>query len=115
MSMKIKTLIIIILLFVSSILSGCEKGPYKPEGTIGVQELLEKPVYGEEIKLYGQVTMKGVIDEGCFDITYIGKNIRICSILTNNFNNGDRVIITGKYQQRNPFTANKIELTQKEN
>ena len=113
MSMKIKTLIIIILLFVSSILSGCEKGPYKPEGTIGVQELLEKPVYAEEIKLYGQVTMKGVIDEGCFEVTYVGKNIRICSELTDNFNNGDRVTITGKYNQSNQFTANKIELAPK--
>ena len=67
---KIMIIIMLLVLFTY----GCDKGPYVPDGAVGVHELSEKNMEGE-VKLYGQVTMKGVAEEGCFELTYVGKNV----------------------------------------
>ena len=49
----------------------------KPEGTLGVSELLQNPVYDTEVKVYGEVSLLGQLNCPCFNLTSEGGQMQI--------------------------------------
>ena len=55
----------------------CSKEIEKPEDTLSVSELLENPVYDEEVKIYGKVSLLGELLCPCFQLTSGGKFVEV--------------------------------------
>jgi len=81
----------------------------KPEVTLSVSELLENPVYGEEVKVYGNVSLLGELFCPCFDLTSGGGTVSVWydlmveddgtqrpPVSVEGIENGDWVIVTGE-------------------
>ena len=106
-----------------------ECGPgTKPEGALSVSELLEKPIYDTEVKIYGQVGLLGQLFCPCFELAYGGKEVLVWydlmveddgterpTVSVDGIQNGDQVIVTGElktegaHRSLNDFWASKIE------
>jgi len=127
--MKSKQIILVgILLIVIGLMSGCMKEPGKPEGALSVSELLEKPIYDTEVKIYGEVSLLGELFCPCFELTSGGKKVLVSyglmveddgrerpTVSVEGIQNGDQAIVTGEpktagvHSSLNDFWASKVE------
>lgn len=127
--MKSKHIILMgILLIGIGLVSGCMKGPQKPEGALSVAELLENPIYDTEVKIYGQVSLLGELFCPCFELASGGEKVLVSyglmveddgterpAVSVEGIQNGDQVIVTGElktagvHRSLNDFWASKIE------
>ncbi len=109
-----------------------ECGPgTKPEGALAVSELLEKPIYDTEVKIYGEVSLLGELFCPCFELTSGGGKVLVWYDLmveddgterpdvgVEGIENGHQVIVTGKlktagvHRSLNDFWASMIEKAQ---
>jgi len=77
--------------------------------TLSVSELLQNPVYGEEVKVYGNVSLLGELFCPCFDLTSSGGKVCVWydlmveddgnqrpSVSVEGIENGDWVIVSGE-------------------
>jgi len=106
-----------------------ECGPgIKPEGALSVSELLEKPIYDTEVKIYGEVSLLGELFCPCFELTSGGGKVLVWyglmveddgterpTVSVDGIQNGDQVIVTGElktegaHRSLNDFWARRIE------
>ena len=119
---------IIVIAVVTTILTYISQEIEKPEGTLSVSELLEKPVYDTEVKIYGKVSLLGELLCPCFELTSDGKKVEVwydlmveddgterLSVSVEGIENGDWVIVTGElktegiHRSLNDFWASNIE------
>jgi len=127
--MKSKHIILMgILLIGIGLVSGCMKGPQKPEGALSVAELLENPIYDTEVKIYGQVSLLGELFCPCFELASGGEKVLVSyglmveddgterpAVSVEGIQNGDQVIVTGElktagvHRSLNDFWTSKIE------
>jgi len=81
----------------------------KPEGMMTVAELLENPLYGTEVTIFGTVDLLSELFCPCFELTSDGQAIQVWyDLMTENdgterppvdvqgINNGDKIIVTGE-------------------
>ncbi len=126
--MKSKRIILMWILIIGiGLLSGCKKGPQKPEGARSVSELLESPVYDTELNIYGQVSLLGELFCPCFELTSGGEKVLVSyglmvendgaerpAVSVEGIQDGDHVIVTGElktagvHSSLNDFWASKI-------
>ena len=79
------------------------------EVTLSVSELLENPVYGREVNIYGNVSLLGELFCLCFELTSGGEKVSVWydlmaeddgtqrpSVSVEGIENGDWVIVTGE-------------------
>jgi len=118
------------ILLPAAIASGCHREPPQPQGVMSAADLVESPVYGQEVKIYGQVSLLGELFCPCFELTFGGKSIQVWydlmvgdgekqrpAVSMEGINNGDWVTVTGELQSiGNPpspgnFWASSIERT----
>ena len=109
-------------------MSGCMREPEKPKGTLIVSELLEKPVYDTEVKIYGKVSLLGELYCPCFELTSGEEKIEAWydlmvdddgtprpAVSVEGIKNGDWVIVTGELETKgqpglpNSFWISAIE------
>ena len=119
---------IIVIAVVTTILTYISQEIEKPEGTLSVSELLEKPVYDTEVKIYGKVSLLGELLCPCFELTSDGKKVEVWydlmveddgtqrpPVSVEGIENGDWVIVTGElktegiHRSLNDFWASNIE------
>lgn len=127
--MKSKQIILMGIVIIGiGLLSGCMKGPQKPEGALSVSELLESPVYATEVRIYGQASLLGELFCPCFELTSGGEEVLVWyglmvendgaerpAVSVEGIRNGDQAIVTGElktagvHSSLNDFWASKIE------
>ena len=102
--------------------------PEKPEGTLSVSELLQKPVYDTKVKIYGKVSLLGQLDCPCFELSSDGREVQVWydlmveddgterpAVSIAGIENGDWIIVTGELKTEgehrllNNFWASSIE------
>ena len=112
---------------VAEIIGNDEPGP--PEGVLGVEELLDDPIYGEEIQVYGDVEDLGELLCPCFTLRHRNESIVVwydlmaegdepmrLAVDVSEIDNGDTVIVTGELREpgsdqvMHNFWASAIEL-----
>ena len=118
----------IMLLAAVFTITGCTTEVEKPEGTLSVAELLEDPVYDEEVVIYGRVDILGKVLSPYFELKSGGETIKVYfnmmveddgiprqPVKAEGINNNEWVIVTGelktegKYRALNDFWANDIQ------
>ena len=118
---------IVIFWTVAELIGHDEPGP--PEGVLGVEELLDDPVYGEEIQVYGDVEDLGELLCPCFTLRHRDESIVVWydlmsegdeparpAVDVSHIENGDTVIVTGELlvpgpaQALHDFWSSAIEL-----
>lgn len=126
-------IIVLTVLFTALTFTGCSTEIERPEGTLSVAELLENPVYDEEVVIYGKVDIMGKVLSPYFDLGSGGKTVKVWfnmmvedsgtprqPVKAGGISNGDWAIVTGelkregKYRALNDFWASKIEKLQQE-
>ena len=126
-----KRIIITLLgfLLITILYNGCSPEPKKPEGALSAAELLEKPNYDTQIRVYGEVSALGELMCTCFFLRSDGENLHVWydtmvedngtirpSASTQDINNGDWVVIIGElksggdHYSMNDFWVSKIEV-----
>ena len=104
--------------------------PATESRTLSVSELLESPVYGTEVKVYGTVSSLGALFCPCFTLATDGKMFTVHydlmvdddgterhSASVEGIKNGDRVIVTGELRSSSgtvpstTFWASNVEKT----
>jgi hypothetical protein len=129
--MKTKTITLLGILLISILLSSCNQEPPKPEGALGVAELLENPIYDTQTRVYGEVSALGELMCTCFFLQSDGGSLHVWydtmvedngtlrpSVSVQEINNGDWVIVIGEFKSGgdhyslNDFWANSIEVLQ---
>ncbi|MFP3945971.1 MAG: hypothetical protein ACLFVI_03630 [Archaeoglobaceae archaeon] len=56
---------------------GMKSSDDKPEGSVYVSELLTEPVYEEQVKVYGEVSLLGELFCPCFELTSGGETLQV--------------------------------------
>jgi hypothetical protein len=106
---KVKSLLVASVLIVAFIwIGGCSRSK-PPADALLVSELLEKPVYDREVKLYGQVSLLHELFCPCFELTSDGRTVEVWYDLMSvdgrtsrppvsvvGISNGDWVVVTGE-------------------
>jgi len=118
--------VFLILIIITLWSSGCVR---TPEGSITVSELIQNPVYDEEVTIYGRVSDLGELFCPCFTLTFGGKSVEIWydlmveesvtwpAVSVEGIENGDWILVTGRLrpsegvQVRPTFWARKIKKT----
>jgi hypothetical protein len=117
----------LILAFAAFAITGCTTEVEKPEGALSVAELLQNPVYDEEVVIYGQVDIMGKVLSPYFDLESGGEKIQVWfnmmveddgkprqPVKAEGINNNEWVVVTGelktegKYRALNDFWASAI-------
>jgi hypothetical protein len=116
--------VFLILLIITLGSSGCVQAP---EGSITVSQLLQDPVYGEDVTIYGRVSNLGELFCPCFTLSYGGDKVNVWydlmveesltwpAVSVEGIENGDWVLVTGKLrlsqgvQVNENFWAREIE------
>ncbi|MBA7508075.1 hypothetical protein ES706_06806 [subsurface metagenome] len=119
-----------VLVLISTILIlSCTSGETgKAEGTLSISELLQKPVYDTEVKVYGKVSLLGQLYCPCFELSSGGDKVQVWydlmveddkterpAVSVEGIENGDHVIVTGELKTEgthtvlNDFWASSIE------
>lgn len=115
------------LLVVMAVALACG-GEREPEQALSVSELLANPVYVEELKVHGEVSLLGELFCPCFGLTSDGETLTVWydlmvendgtprpSVSVEGIENGDSVLVTGELKTGgthtlpNDFWANTIE------
>jgi hypothetical protein len=118
----------ILLLCAGFTLTGCKTEVEKPEGALSVAELLEYPVYDEEVVIYGRVDIMGKVLSPYFELESGGETVKVYfnmmveddgiprqPVKAEKINNNEWVIVTGelktegKYRALNDFWASSIK------
>jgi hypothetical protein len=126
--MKTRELLIGIVLL-TILLSGCAQEPVKLEGALSVDELLANPVYDIPIEVYGEVSALGEVMCTCFFLESEGESIHVWydtmveddgttvpAVSTQGIDNGDWVVVSGElksggiHYSPNDFWVSKIEV-----
>ncbi len=112
---------IFILIAVSLFLTACSSNynnitqePERPAGAITAGELLENPVYNQEMTVYGEVKYLGDLFCPCFDLDSGNNNLEVwydlmmeddtserTPVQTGHIINGDWIIATGELRSSN--------------
>lgn len=120
-----------LLLLAPLFLAGCVSVPSEPTetGASSVSELLENPVYGEDVRVYGKASLLGELFCPCFRLTSKGESLEVWyglmvedrrerpSVSVEGIQNGDWVVATGELRPSEgsapstTFWASKIEKT----
>ena len=109
-------------------LTGCATEVEKPEGALSVAELLQNPVYDEEVVIYGKVDIMGKVLSPYFDLESGGGKIKVWfnmmvedngkprqPVKAEGISNNEWVVVTGelktegKYRALNDFWASDIK------
>ena len=106
--MKIKIATLLFLFIIGLSLAAC-MGAEKPEGTVTVAELLQKPEYDTEVRIYGEVRGIGELACTCFPIASGGETVLVWydtmvenggtlqpAVSVAGINKGDEIIVTGE-------------------
>ena len=103
-------ILLTVILLPAAIGSGCRREPQQPQAAMTAADLVENPVYGQEIKVYGQVSLLGDLFCPCFELTSEGKTIQVWhdlmedgdkrrpAVSVEGLNNGDWVTVAGELQ-----------------
>jgi hypothetical protein len=109
--------------------SGCHREPQRPQDALSVADLIENPVYGQDLKVYGQVSLLGELFCPCFELTSGERTVQVWYDLMEDgdkrrppvsvagIQNGDWVTVTGALQSTGDppspgnFWASSIERT----
>jgi len=129
--MKRKTITLLGILLISTLLSGCNQELPKPEGALSAAALLENPIYDTQTRVYGKVSALGELACTCIFIRSDGENLHVWydtmveddgtlrpSVSVQEIKNGDWVIVIGEFKSGgdhyslNDFWANSIEVLQ---
>jgi hypothetical protein len=108
-------------------ITGCTTEVEKPEGALSVAELLQNPVYDEEVLVYGRVDIMGKVLSPYFELESGGEKIKVWfnmmvedngkprqPVKAEGINNNEWVAVTGelktegKYRALNDFWASAI-------
>jgi hypothetical protein len=117
----------LILALTVFVVTGCTTEVEKPEGALSVAELLQNPVYDEEVLVYGRVDIMGKVLSPYFELESGGEKIKVWfnmmvedngkprqPVKAEGINNNEWVAVTGelktegKYRALNDFWASAI-------
>ena len=118
----------IMLLTTVLFMAGCTTEIEKPEGAMSVAELLQNPVYDEEVVIYGRVDILGKVLSPYFELESGGEKVKVWfnmmvedngnpkqPVKAEGISNNQWVIVTGelktegKYRALNDFWASDIK------
>ena len=118
----------VLLVLAIFIMTGCTTEAERPEGALNVAELLQNPVYDEEVVVYGRVDIMGKVLSPYFDLESGGEKIKVWfnmmvedngkprqPVKAEGINNNEWVVVTGelktegKYRALNDFWASDIK------
>ena len=103
-------ILLAVILLPAAIGSGCRREPQQPQDALSAADLVENPVYGEQVRVYGQVSLLGELFCPCFELTSEGKTIQVWydlmeegdkqrpAVSVEGINNGDWVTVAGELQ-----------------
>ena len=125
--------IVLILLVTALAITGCSTEMENPRGTLSAAELLENPVYDEEVVIFGKVDIMGKVLSPYFELKSGGAKVKVWysmmvedngvprkTVKAEGIKNGDWIIVTGelkregKHRVLNDFWASKIEKLEQE-
>jgi hypothetical protein len=99
------------MLLSAALAVGCRQPPQKPQEATSVSDLLENPVYGEEVRVYGEVDLLGELFCPCFELISGETRLQVWynlmteadgterpAVSVEGIDNGDLVIVTGELQ-----------------
>jgi hypothetical protein len=129
--MKSKVIILLGIWLIAALISGCNQEPPKPEGALSVAETFENPEYDTQIQVYGEVSALRELMCTCFFLRSGEENLHVWydtmvedngtrrpSVIVDEIDNGDWVIVTGKlksggdHYSLNDFWASSIDVLQ---
>ena len=127
--MKRKTIILLGILLIFLLLSGCNQEPTNPEGALSAAALLENPIYDTQTRVYGKVSALGELACTCFFLQSDGGNLHVWydtmvendgtlrpSVSVQEIKKGDWVVVLGELKSGGDhysladFWANSIEV-----
>jgi hypothetical protein len=125
MKLLMTGLLLIVILFT---ITGCTTEAERPEGALSIAELLQNPVYDEEVVIYGRVDIMGKVLSPYFELESGGEKIKVWfnmmveddgkprqPVKAEGINNNEWVVVTGelktegKYRAFNDFWASDIK------
>ena len=123
------TVLLLGILLIAILLSGCNQETPKPEGALSVAELLENPIYDTQTRVYGKVGALGELMCTCFFLGSEEGNLHVWydtmvendgtlrpSVSVEEIQNGDWGVVIGElksggdHYSLNDFWAISIEV-----